>query len=212
MDYPPDPKYIPDCKIDETKLEITINPQTEIATIRIVSNLNIQYLNSALAAIMEGLNTPSHIEPARVTHTALLSPKKKYDVFVSHASEDKTDFVDNFVEIMRARGINVWYDTNTMNWGDSIISQIEYGLNHARFIIPILSPHFIQKHWTRAEIDSAFHLEEAHSCTLLPIFHKVSKADVLNFSPLLASKKALTTATMTTEEIVDSVVHMLYAA
>lgn len=45
--------------------------------------------------------------------------KAMYDVFISHASEDKTDFVNPLVEKLQDAGINVWYDTLEMQWGKS---------------------------------------------------------------------------------------------
>ena len=35
----------------------------------------------------------------------------EFDVFVSHAWEDKESFVDEFVQALRDRGLQVWYDT-----------------------------------------------------------------------------------------------------
>ena len=45
---------------------------------------------------------------------------EEYDVFVSHAWEDKEDFVDEFVLELRKQGLKVWYDTDKLQWGDSM--------------------------------------------------------------------------------------------
>lgn len=41
-----------------------------------------------------------------------------YDVFVSHASEDKPRFVDALVSALRALGISCWYDACEIRLGD----------------------------------------------------------------------------------------------
>ena len=47
-----------------------------------------------------------------------IESEEEYDVFVSHAWEDKEDFVDEFVEELKKQGLKVWYDTNKLKWGD----------------------------------------------------------------------------------------------
>ena len=43
--------------------------------------------------------------------------KEEYDVFISHASEDKKGFADNLQKELDSRGMKVWY--NTMNIQDT---------------------------------------------------------------------------------------------
>ena len=53
---------------------------------------------------------------------------EEYDVFVSHAWEDKESFADEFVEALRECGTKVWYDTTQIKWGDSMRTKIDDGL------------------------------------------------------------------------------------
>lgn len=127
----------------------------------------------------------------------------EYDVFVSHAWEDKEDFVDEFVDALRALDINVWYDTSEIKWGDSMRKRIDEGLKKSRFGVAVLSPNYIAdgKYWTKAELDGLFQLESIGGKMLLPIWHNLKKADVMAYSPIIASKLAMTTASMTPQEI-----------
>ena len=43
---------------------------------------------------------------------------QRYDVFVSHASEDKSTFVEPLVQALRACGLTVWYDVKPIRLGD----------------------------------------------------------------------------------------------
>lgn len=56
-----------------------------------------------------------------------ISTDKKYDVFVSHASEDKETFVRPFVEALQANDIAVWYDEFELRLGDSLRRSIDNG-------------------------------------------------------------------------------------
>ena len=71
------------------------------------------------------------------------SPSATYDVFISHASEDKASFVDELVTELEKLGVRVWYDTSAISWGDSLRSSIDEGLRKSRFGIIVLSPAYI---------------------------------------------------------------------
>lgn len=134
-----------------------------------------------------------------------------YDVFVSHAWEDKESFVDEFVNELRALGAKVWYDKTQMKWGDSMRAKIDEGLRKSRFGVAVLSPDYIAEHkyWTKAELDGLFQMESINGKTLLPIWHNLTKQQVMNFSPIIASKLAMSTATMTPKEIAEEMVRLL---
>jgi len=143
---------------------------------------------------------------------SLISPKmsnsttsesENYDVFVSHAFEDKESFVDEFVVEMEKLGFKVWYDSQRLQWGDSMRERIDNGLKNSRYGIVVLSPDYIANHkyWTKAELNGLFQLETINGKTILPIWHNLTKKQVVEYSPMIADRKALTTAFMTAEEI-----------
>lgn len=136
---------------------------------------------------------------------------EEYDVFVSHAWEDKESFVDEFVKALRDNGIKVWYDTSQIKWGDSMRERIDEGLKKSKFGIAILSPNYIAegKYWTKAELDGLFQLDSVNGKPLLPIWHDLTKKQVVEFSPIIANRKAMITATMTAMEIVEELVNLL---
>lgn len=135
----------------------------------------------------------------------------EYDVFVSHATEDKADFVDDFVRELRARNIKVWYDTSEIKWGESMRKKIDEGLRNSRFGIAILSPSYIAegKYWTKAELDGLFQLDSVNGKALLPIWHNLTKKQVMDYSPIIAGRKAMTTSTMTAGEIAEEFKELL---
>lgn len=136
---------------------------------------------------------------------------ERYDVFVSHAWEDKQSFVDEFVTELESLGIKVWYDKQRIKWGDSMRAKIDDGLKKSKFGIAVISPDYIAdgKYWTKAELDGLFQLESVNGKTLLPIWHNITKKQVMEYSPIIASKLAMTTASMTAKEIADEMKAML---
>ena len=139
-----------------------------------------------------------------VTSTAPpIAADEEYDVFVSHAYEDKESFVDEFVEALRNQGLKVWYDTDKLKWGDSMREKIDRGLAKSKYGVVILSPNYIAEHkyWTKAELNGLFQVETVNGKTILPIWHNLTKKQVVEYSPIIADRKAMTTASMTPEEI-----------
>ena len=55
----------------------------------------------------------------------------EWDVFISHASEDKDDFVRPLAEGLEQRGLRVWFDESTLKVGDSLREAIDHGLGEA---------------------------------------------------------------------------------
>jgi hypothetical protein len=138
---------------------------------------------------------------------------ESYDVFISHAWEDKKTFVDEFVEELIAFGIKVWYDKDKITWGDSMRAKIDEGLRKSKFGIAVISPHYIAdgKYWTKTELDGLFQLESINGKTLLPIWHNITKKEVMDYSPIIAGKLAMTTASMTPNEIAKELLNLLHS-
>jgi len=130
---------------------------------------------------------------------------EEYDVFVSHAFEDKESFVDESVSEMKKAGFKVWYDTQRLQWGDSMRERIDSGLKKSRYGVVVLSPNYIAEHkyWTKIELNALFQLETVNGKMILPIRHDLTKKQVMEYSPMIADRKAMTTASMTAEEIAD---------
>lgn len=128
---------------------------------------------------------------------------EEYDVFVSHAWEDKESFVDEFVTCLKELDLKVWYDKDQISWGDSMRKRIDEGLKKSTFGVAVLTPNYIAngKYWTKAELDGLFQLESINGKTLLPIWHNLTKKEVMEYSPIIASKLAMNTAVSTPQEI-----------
>ena len=133
----------------------------------------------------------------------------KYDVFVSHASEDKEEFVKPLVEALQGAGYKVWYDEFTLKVGDSLRRSIDNGLKNSRYGIVVFSNAFFAKNWTQYELDGLVTREMEGHKVMLPIWHMVSKNQVQNYSPTLADKKAINSSLSTIEEIVTQLAEVL---
>lgn len=124
-----------------------------------------------------------------------------YDLFISHASEDKDDFVRPLAEALTARGLRVWYDEFQLRIGDSLRQSIDRGLANSRYGVVVLSSSFFAKNWPQYELNGLVAREMNGIKVILPIWHKVTKNDVLAYSPSLADKVALNSSLLSIDEI-----------
>ncbi len=117
----------------------------------------------------------------------------KYDVFISHASEDKDDVARPLATHLESLGLRVWFDECQLTLGDSLRRNIDRGLIESRFGVVILSPAFFAKEWPNKELDGLVAREDAQGKVILPIWHKITATDIGRFSPILADKLAIST-------------------
>ena len=74
----------------------------------------------------------------------------------------------------------------------SLRRKIDKGLANSRFGIVVVSKDFIKKGWTNYELDGIITKAISGEQILLPIWHNITKKEVIDFSPSLADKLAAT--------------------
>ncbi len=118
----------------------------------------------------------------------------KYDVFISHASEDKSDVARPLAALLINAGLTVWIDEAELTLGDSLRRNIDLGLASSRFGVVILSTSFFSKEWPQKELDALVAREDGRAKVILPVWHGVSSSQIAEFSPLLADKLSVSTS------------------
>jgi hypothetical protein len=117
-----------------------------------------------------------------------------WDVFISHASEDKDQIARPLAEELRKRRLNVWYDDFSLELGDSLRGSIDKGLAQSRFGVVILSQKFFAKEWPQRELNGLTTRETSGGDkVILPLWHGVTHAEVMTHSPVLADRLAFDT-------------------
>lgn len=116
-----------------------------------------------------------------------------YDVFICYASEDKSMVAKPLAEALRKNGLTVWYDDFMLKLGDSLRRTIDNGLKDSRYGVVILSPWFFRKNWPQRELDGLVAKEGGREKVILPIWHQIGQKDVLEYSPTLADRLAVST-------------------
>lgn len=165
-------------------------------------NIGVSVEQSALPVARSAQTAPlagiRHEAPPNLTPD---DDGQTWDVFISHASEDKAAVALPLAKALRSHGLSVWIDKTELRIGDSLRRKIDYGLAHSSFGVVVFSKPFFAKGWPQYELDGIVDLSVSGKQRMLPIWHEVSKDEVSGHSPSLADKIARSTAISTIAEI-----------
>lgn len=134
---------------------------------------------------------------------------KKYDIFISHASEDKDAIVRPLATILERLSVRVWYDEFSLQLGDSLSASIDKGLMESKFGLVVLSKAFLSKKWPDYEYRSLITREVEGERVILPLWYGVTKEDIEGFSLYLADIKALPISTENFRIIVPAILKVV---
>ncbi len=152
-----------------------------------------------------------------LTHLELVPPLhhagdwREWDVFISHASEDKAAVAAPLAGLLRERGLDAWLDTQELHVGDSLRAKIDHGLANCRYGVVVLSHAFFNKRWPPQELNGLFAREGGDRNVVLPVWHGLDQQDVARYSPMLADRVAVSTS-QGLERVADGLVRAISAA
>lgn len=185
---------------------VTVDMQGLRGTVR----SSIRMLPSALPEMrLPSLSTVPSLVQEREKPPEYDNEVREYDVFISHASEDKDEVVRPLVVALKSQGLRVWFDEFELKIGDSLRRKIDKGLANSRFGIVVLSKDFIRKGWTNYELDGIITKSITGEQVVLPIWHNITKKEVMAFSPSLADKLGRNTSSYTVEEIAEEIAEVI---
>lgn len=130
-------------------------------------------------------------------------------VFISHASEDKARFVDQFATKLRSEGVDAWYDRWEMQGGDSLVQRIfECGIAEADAFVVVLSHTSIAKPWVREELDAGVvrRINSDGAVRLIPVVLD----DGVDVPMALQHLLWLSVPHLTLDGVVDEIVRVVY--
>jgi hypothetical protein len=101
-----------------------------------------------------------------------------YDVFISHAVEDKIPFVTELCCRLKKEGLSIWYSGAELNSGDSISRAIDEGLDNSRYGIVVLSPNYLAKNWPLREFYLLLAREKNGEKVILPVLFNITPEEL----------------------------------
>jgi hypothetical protein len=112
-------------------------------------------------------------------------------VFLSYARDDQV-VATPLVDGLRAAGIDVWLDVTHGRAGDSLPTLISEALRDCRHAVVLLTPRYLDRRWTRLELDVLVALELGDGRErIIPVRHGLTPDEVVERFTLLAHRLSL---------------------
>jgi hypothetical protein len=159
-------------------------------------NIRITPEGYAAFAARQGLGASVDTSHAGASDVSQASEReRRYDLFISHASEDKGAVARPLAEALSAMGFAVWYDEEQLEVGSSLRASIDAGLAESRYGVVILSRAFFDKSWAQRELNGLVAREMADGRdVILPLWHDVDAGFLASKAPTIADRFALQTS------------------
>ncbi len=141
-------------------------------------------------------------EANKIPAKSISNYHKQYDVFISHANKDKSDYVDLLNMKINHLGIKVFYDTDILSWGDNWKKVILDGTANSEFAIIVISKNFFGREWTEKELNEFLNQQnESGQKIVLPLLHEISLDELKEHYPQLGDIQCINTKDYSKEEI-----------
>lgn len=125
-----------------------------------------------------------------------------YDVFISHASSDKEEFVEELYQSIKKLGIRIFYDKESLEWGDNWKTAILNGTKKSEFAVIVISENFFGREWTEKELEEFLSRQNRNGQKLiLPILHNITLAQLQEKYPSVANIQAIDSKEYTCDQI-----------
>lgn len=126
----------------------------------------------------------------------------EYDVFISHANKDKADLVEDLYKSINKLGVTIFYDKESLEWGDNWKNRILSGVKKAEFAIIVISENFFDREWTERELSEFLNRQNRNGQKLiLPILHNITIAQLQEKYPSIADIQAIDSSKYSCDQI-----------
>lgn len=126
----------------------------------------------------------------------------EYDVFISHANQDKEDLIEKLYQSLQKLGISIFYDKESLEWGDNWKERILNGTKKAEFAIIVISENFFDREWTERELSEFLNRQNRNGQKLiLPIVHNITMQQLQEKYPNVADIQAIDSSKYNCDQI-----------
>jgi hypothetical protein len=115
------------------------------------------------------------------------------DIFLCHAWDDRQGAAKDLYNLLKTRGVNVWFSEEDIRLGVPFLREIDRGLAKSRIGIVLVTPNFLKRIQGESIADKELSvlLQQGQ---LVPIMHGTTFEALREVSPMLASRNGLSTA------------------
>lgn len=130
------------------------------------------------------------------------------DLFLCHAWDDRQGLAKQLHDLLESRGVSVWFSEKDVGLGTTLLREIDKGLAKSRIGIVLVTPMLLRRLSTESIADKELSALLA-SDQLVPIVHETTYEALREVSPMLASRRGLSTAEDSLANIVSQLAELV---
>lgn len=132
------------------------------------------------------------LTPVRETVERLVPLPEGRDFFLCHAWDDRAGSAKELYDLLRSRGVSVWFSETDIGLGTSFLREIDKGLAKSKVGIVLVTPALLRRLRGESIADKELSVLLARE-RLVPVVHGTTYEALREVSPLLASRNGLNT-------------------
>lgn len=184
--------WMNDVRIFQAKYLKSHPLSSEFATL--LFHRNVHGIIAALTSISKDTDYINKMNGAEKVEVPKYQAKTlpEYDVFLSHANKDKEDLIEDLYQSLSKLGISIFYDKESIEWGDEWKKRILNSTKKAEFAIIVISENFFDREWTERELSEFLNRQNRNGQKLiLPIIHNITTEQLKAKYPNVAGIQAI---------------------
>jgi hypothetical protein len=130
------------------------------------------------------------------------------DCFLCHAWDDRQGPAKQLFDLLKARGVKVWFSENDVTLGVPLMRAIDKGLANSRIGLVLVTPKLLERLPKESIADKELSTLLARNL-LVPIVHETTYENLRNVSPMLASRTGLDTAEDSMEVVATKIAELV---
>ena len=130
------------------------------------------------------------------------------DVFLCHAWDDRKNEAKELHDLLKSKGVTVWFSEKDVPLGSSLLREIDKGLAKSRVGIVLVTPSFLKRVQGEGIADKELSALLARDL-LIPIVHNTTFEDLREVSPLLGSRSGLNTIDDSMEDVAAKIAELV---
>jgi uncharacterized protein YfkK (UPF0435 family) len=115
------------------------------------------------------------------------------DIFLCHAWDDRQGAAKELHDLLKSRGVSVWFSEKDVALGTGLLREIDKGLARSRVGIVLVTPALLRRLSQEGIADKELSVLLARDL-LVPIVHNTTYEALRDVSPMLGSRSGLSTA------------------
>ncbi len=129
----------------------------------------------------------------------------RYDLYISHESENNEAVARPLAEALVAQGLKVWCDEKELLIGECMAGNIDERIRASRAAVTVLSRAYIENKWKLHELNTLVYLAMSTGRKIYPVWHNITAGELEPYALFFSVVAGLSTDEHCIESIANEI-------